>query len=388
MLVPKRILVAMLSHTDSESSRYALGAIQLERTADGKPIAIATDGRRLLAMTWNEPEEHPHKPAGEANNLAFSMLLDAAVVKQIAGWKLKPPKYARNADALECVYIPEVAPVRYAEAKNPETGEVETVTHDLCRPVSATDLTANFLVEHQTELEGRFPKWRDVFPPGIMEDADGERTKSITLDPQYLKDLSEAALKSGASIDESRGVTLTVKDHESACVVRGGYGFGQYGTRMACVVMPLARDDGRTGWEREWRPGYVKPERTLEDQLESSRLAVSFLTADHVAAERAYSAIHLLAREAKQKQEPHAGYLEDYAVRAATKADKLAEKLVEAEAETRRLEKEIEAAAKLAERETAAQAKAAEQENEEAVPEGAEPDSSTVSNEPAGAAAA
>ena len=71
MLVPINVFSAMFPLADRKSTRYALGGIKLERTADGSPVAIVTDGRKMLAYTWTEPAEHPLKPADETRNCAI-----------------------------------------------------------------------------------------------------------------------------------------------------------------------------------------------------------------------------------------------------------------------------------------------------------------------------
>src|SRR5206468_3237806 len=45
---------------DCDTSRYALGGVRLERDAEG-PVAVATDGKRLIAVRWSEApgEDYP-----------------------------------------------------------------------------------------------------------------------------------------------------------------------------------------------------------------------------------------------------------------------------------------------------------------------------------------
>ena len=63
MLIPKWLFGAKITKlADSEASRYALAGVKLERSKEtGRPIAVTTDGRRMLAVTWEERDasEHP-----------------------------------------------------------------------------------------------------------------------------------------------------------------------------------------------------------------------------------------------------------------------------------------------------------------------------------------
>ena len=87
MLIPKDLFSALLPLTDRESKRYALAGIKLERLADGSPVAIATDGRKMLAYTWIEPIEHVLKPTAEVLNGAFDVILSAEALAQVKSWK-------------------------------------------------------------------------------------------------------------------------------------------------------------------------------------------------------------------------------------------------------------------------------------------------------------
>ncbi len=62
MLIPKPVFSTVLA-ASKDPSRYQLCGVYLERVADRKCKAVATDGKQLTEVTWNEeddPEDHPH----------------------------------------------------------------------------------------------------------------------------------------------------------------------------------------------------------------------------------------------------------------------------------------------------------------------------------------
>lgn len=226
--------------TDNESSRYALGGVLLEMEAD-KITAVGTDGRRLAKM------EVPARSVG-GHQSGDSMTIVPTKAMQLI------EKAVSDGDA----------EIQIAARAN----EV------LVRSPRATI--------YARLVEGRFPKWRDVFPQrtgvskieltvGPLHSAvrqaaiitsdesrgidftfqagslvlsgraaevgqsrvelpiayDGPAT-SITLDPRYVSDFLRV-------LDPEKVITLELKDAESAavCTTDDGYGY---------VIMPLARD--------------------------------------------------------------------------------------------------------------------------------------------------
>ena len=61
MLVPREIF-ALENIANTDRARcYVLGGIKFYRSANGKPMACATDGRRAIIAQWDEddPSEYP-----------------------------------------------------------------------------------------------------------------------------------------------------------------------------------------------------------------------------------------------------------------------------------------------------------------------------------------
>ena len=226
--------------TDNESSRYALGGVLLELNGD-KIVAVGTDGRRLAMMEGPAQSVGGHQTGDNMTIVPTrSMhLLEKALV-----------------DGNEEVHI---------------TARANEV---LVRSPRATI--------YSRLVEGRFPKWRDVFPKRVdavrielavgplhsavrqaaivtSEESRGvdftfaggkvvltgraaevgqSRVElpipydgaavSITLDPRFFSDFLKV-------LEPETTFTLEVKDADSAAVCQTDDGYGY-------VIMPLARD--------------------------------------------------------------------------------------------------------------------------------------------------
>jgi DNA polymerase-3 subunit beta len=147
--------------TDNESSRYALGGVLLEMSGD-KITAVGTDGRRLAKMEGPAHSVGGHQ-TGEQTTIIPSkamMLLERAI-----------------ADS---------------------DGEVQISA----RPNDVLIRTPRFTV-YSRLVEGRFPKWRDVFP----HRSDVSKIE-LSVGPTYAA-VRQAAI---ATSEESRGVDFTFGD--------------------------------------------------------------------------------------------------------------------------------------------------------------------------------
>lgn len=290
MFVPRSI-AALATHTDPDSTRYALGAIRFERDAQGKPHAIATDGRRLLAVTWAEVEAPaPGVDTSRVDN--FETLLPAKAIQSIA--KAVKPKSSELWSKPELAY--------FTIEESTANGRVNLIA-------SNSESTSREVVN---SIDGRFPRWRDVLPnydtaaaaainpsgqqPSANEFAvsdcvrhalaweesirqtkgesltDEERAElkrdfqaaakadlqksrasafgrlfdyirggavSITLDPRYIAEACKAVGDLACS-DASRGVTFTVPlDASRPAVIEKS---GQNGIEARTIVMPLASE--------------------------------------------------------------------------------------------------------------------------------------------------
>jgi DNA polymerase III subunit beta len=242
--VPARLLSQIIRRTtfatDNESSRYALGGVLLE-LADDKITAVGTDGRRLAMM-----EAPAQSVGGHTTGDAMTIVP------------------ARSMHLIEKILTEPDAEIHIAARANEILIKSPTATL------------------YSRLVEGRFPKWRDVFPkrPDAVrielsvgplhsavrqaaivtsEESRGvdftfgegklvlagrapERGQSrielpvaydgpavsISLDPRFFNEFLKV-------LESESTFTLELKDAESAAVCRTGDGY-------AYVIMPLARD--------------------------------------------------------------------------------------------------------------------------------------------------
>jgi DNA polymerase III subunit beta len=147
--------------TDNESSRYALGGVLMEMSGD-KVTAVGTDGRRLAKM-----EGPAHAVGGHQTNEQTTI-------------------------------IPTKAMTLLERAIADNDGEVQVSA----RPNDVLVRTPRFTV-YSRLVEGRFPKWRDVFP----QRSDVSKIE-LTVGPTYAA-VRQAAI---ATSEESRGVDFTFED--------------------------------------------------------------------------------------------------------------------------------------------------------------------------------
>lgn len=258
------IAAAVAPATDNESSRYALGGIRLEDEG-GRIVAIGTDGRRLHAL------DAPSITAidGPIEAVASPQLFKgfARAVRTVAREVLGIG--GRRLDA--------------ALASTPV--EVRRSACEHCIELRWSAGGALVAVQGR-EVEGRFPRWRDVFPDGCWDGAgtitmpvkDGTAQMkaaklvvtsfrpgvkfeggmvtaghessgtlaaplagtmigpAITLDPGFVID----AL---AAVDAVGGTVATFNVHDAVSATRLGSWSGHDNeTRLRVVIMPLAAD--------------------------------------------------------------------------------------------------------------------------------------------------
>lgn len=226
--------------TDNESSRYALGGVLLEMDAD-KITAVGTDGRRLAKM-----EGPAHAVGGHQTTSQTT-----------------------------------IVPTRAMNLLERAIGDADGEVQLSARSNDILIRSPRFTI-YSRLVEGRFPKWRDVFPhrqdvtrtelsvgplyaairqaaiatseesrgvdftfengllvlSGRAADVGQSRVElpiayngpaiSITLDPRFFSDFLRV-------LDPEKTFTLELKDSDSAavCTTDDGYGY---------VIMPLARD--------------------------------------------------------------------------------------------------------------------------------------------------
>lgn len=190
MRVPLCVLRAHL-FSDPDSSRYALGGVRFER--DGEfVLAIATDGRRLVAFRWRDADAEV--PGGS---------IPASTIRL----------------ALEAVDDGGQAREQFAVVTD-EAIEVET-------------WRGQKYILPLTPIRGEFPRWRAILPAL-------DEYVSVSLDAELLRD----CLSVVDGVGDGQGVVVSVhKDGISPAVVSLA-GRGVEATAILAVLLPTCDRDG------------------------------------------------------------------------------------------------------------------------------------------------
>jgi len=213
--------------TDSESSRYALGGVLLEMAED-KITAVGTDGRRLAR------QEGPARSVGGHNTVGSATIV---------------PTRAMN--VLDRSLLGD--------------GEVQIAAR-------ANDLLVQFgkTTIYTRLVEGRFPRWRDVFP---------KRDNAVRIDLPVGPFLATVRQASVVSIDERKGVEFTFGEGRVVLVGQGGE------AGEARVEMPVAYDGAPITITLD--PDYLKdflkvlsPEQNFQFELQDAESAAVCNTDD------------------------------------------------------------------------------------------------------------
>jgi hypothetical protein len=212
MLVPRNLSV-IESHADNESSRYALGAVHLERDNKNIAHAVATDGRRLIEISFPADQDCPAFAIDPVPGFETRLPLGALAAADKAA-KLTPSVASK---------MPALAYIGLSESSDPE----QPIT------IEAANATSTMRSEVKPVV-GRFPRWRDVFP------AHGAATSTVILDPRFLIDACKA-LGTLCTSESRRGVLLAINGPDRAI---GLYARNnETGVAGRAVIMPLASDD-------------------------------------------------------------------------------------------------------------------------------------------------
>lgn len=226
--------------TDNESSRYALGGIKLE-FKDGMFTAVGTDGRRLAKMEGPAQAVGEPAPFGDVTVVPTRamQLLERALAEdgsevQIAVRQndilVKNPRGTIYSRLLEGRYPRwrDVFPQRPSSIKIPLTQgpvysavrQAAIVTSEESRGIDFTFGEGSLVLTGQTAEVGQS---RIELPIAY----DGQLI-SITLDPRFVSDFLKV-------LEPEKAFTLDLQDSDAAavCTTDDGYGY---------VIMPLARD--------------------------------------------------------------------------------------------------------------------------------------------------
>lgn len=236
----RRLIRRTAFATDVESTRYALGGVLVE--SDGSTLSmVGTDGRRLAKMTVPVDTEETPSPFG------FSPVVPVKTLKLILSNldDTDPPAHLaiHNQSAVLIRTADAVIYSRLVEGRFPRYQDVFPKAPAARIPIEAGALLlaitqASIATSHESRgVDLEFASGSlslsataaDVGSSSVQLPIDYEGpTIPITLDPRYVVD----ALK---TIDAGESISVELIDAKSAVVLRTGDGY-QY------VVMPLTRD--------------------------------------------------------------------------------------------------------------------------------------------------
>ncbi len=214
--------------TDNESSRYALGGVLLEMTANGI-TGVATDGRRLAK------QEGPAKSVGGHE----------------------------SGETMTIVPTPAMRLLERALAENEENIQLTASANDVRIKSGRTTVYSRL-------VEGRYPQWRDVFPQ-----REGAVKIEMTVGPFY------AAVRQAAIVtsEDRRGVEFTFGEGKLVLAAHGA----EYGESH--VELPIAYDGAEIPVTLD--PRYVidflkvlEPEQTFVMELRDAESAAVATTDD------------------------------------------------------------------------------------------------------------
>lgn len=197
MRLPKQIVHAT-KWVEKDSCRYAIGGVRVG-CRDGYAFAEATDGRRLVLLEWEDKSEP----------------VDVILSSKELG---KAVRSAKAKDSSMRVDAPVAAAIVNGEAV-PMTAGVWPESERLFAPENIGTETAEFTPAKLRQIASRVPVQI------------GEVT--VLLNPQYLRDLADAAEAVGDGT-----VTMRAKDPQSQVVCER---FAP-GLTMTAVIMPVAAD--------------------------------------------------------------------------------------------------------------------------------------------------
>lgn len=247
MLIPTEISrISKLCDTDS--FRFAFGGVKVQRTESG-PVAVATDGKRLIACRWVEPNPDEYPKGFDTNPVeGFETIVPA---KQWNEAMKLPPKKSRKEIVKNLVLE--------------ESGCNGTVT--LC----ATDLETDRKITAKV-VEGRFTSWQACFPK-----LEKFQFVEYKLDADMVKEILDIIPKN----QENRVTLLVPLDNSFGLTIKAET---ESYIKSEAVVMPVLSE------KEEYRGSYSirhsdAKERFFEEFKESNGLleaALEFMTPDQI----------------------------------------------------------------------------------------------------------
>jgi len=225
--------------TDNESSRYALGGVLLEFTPQGV-IAVGTDGRRLAKMQG--PAEARGGTAGEGTPIVPARAMQ--LIERCLGAADQPVQLAvRGSDILVRTAGTTIS-ARLVDGRFPRWRDVFPERPDAVRvqmvagPLLAAVRQAAIVTSEQSKgVDFSFEAGQLVLSGRSAESGESRvempidfsgTAVRIKLDPRFMAEFLRV-------LDPATAVTIEITDAQSACVCSTDDGYGY-------VIMPLAAD--------------------------------------------------------------------------------------------------------------------------------------------------
>jgi len=234
-LLPARLFREIIRRTvfaaDNESSRYALGGVLFELSSD-RLTAVATDGRRLA------------RQYGPAEAVAGHQTSESATIIPSRAMQLMERAIANN------------------------EGNVQLATRE-----NDVLLKSERATIYARLVEGRYPKWRDVFPS-----SEGTTKLELPAGPFY------AAVRQAAIVtsEDRRGVDFTFGDGR---IVLSGHG-AEFGESHVEMLISYEGPDINITLDPRYLCDFLRvldPESTLTVQMKDSESAAVYTTDDDYA---------------------------------------------------------------------------------------------------------
>jgi hypothetical protein len=207
-----------------ENTRYAFRGTKVERNKDGTCTATATDGRRLLSVTWTEDTTAPLPGFEEVEKpkegFAAVIPARAAMRADSAIRRVRAKKNSRPAPA--CVVIDE----------QNANGRVQLITLD-DEGTQRLDVAAN---------EGQYPPFKDVIPNHkiVTDDREKWTKKSRAVRIGVKADLLAGLLDAmKAAVPDAEGVVVLEVPTVPSRPIKMTIGKDDARRRAVGVLMPV-----------------------------------------------------------------------------------------------------------------------------------------------------
>ncbi len=264
MYIPKS-LSALVKSVSTDKTRPHMGRVHVERDAEGKPYAAATNGRHAVVVSWEEPEEG--WPDGIAHTEPLEEFSTDIAPEDIEACVRMIPKKSDKAEFTWGLL---------------EERESEFVS------LKATDGKRVHTVETlHADSDSRFPNWRHVLPeyhildqrnPKSMEyvgqyfvekkGAPKEQYAATALvDAKQLRDVVEEIEKLTGSTRKDATIRLTVPLYCGRAVLIEQVNATE-GRAALGIVMPY-REEGKTRQHRDALSAVRSPRQAEAERAEA-----------------------------------------------------------------------------------------------------------------------